>query len=570
MRTRGGRGRDFYQDSSYPAYKRSDQNVFEVLSSLSQDGDTLCPIDGGLDAEGFTCVRKRQRASTGGSAREQNPQTIFDDISDSNFNDMSVDEKLSTIFSALTCNQNKITHVEQKVDSIIRLNGRVARVETIVSSYNDRLKLLEYKSIDIEARSRRNNLLFGGLPEVRDEDCRKTICDFLQSKLDMDELPGIERAHRLGKFNRLKGPRPIVVAFSFYRDTDDVISLARALKGTTFSINRDYPLEITNARKMLWPHFKEARSIPYNRVTIGYPAKLIVNGVVTQDLFPDWDNILRGSRISAISDNDERQNVQNVTVRPSYASVTALRSIQASGVVITDSDLADPNNNALLTNQSTTNNLELMDTQDPNSPDSIFRSPSLISNEISGDNFASDSNNFKNNERADRNAHKTSLNDGHQLLQNDNVVQSAQGSVVQHNLGVQQNDSANNLGALCEEPERNANNQILKMHGSNQLSTATLRDKSPIKAQASSTTRQVSEFYLPPRDLAESLLKSPTSDSAETPAPQKKVDKNTRVSRSQQRSRPSSKSRSVSCKSRNTKPPSRGSSQTPRDVLDAK
>ena len=450
VRNRGGRGRDFYRHSSYPAYKRSDQNVFEVLSSLSQDGDTLYPIDGGLDAEEFTSVRKRQRVSTGGSAREQNPQTIYDDISDSNFNDMCVDEKLSTIFSALTCNQNKITHVEQKVDSIIRLNGRVARVETIVSSYNDRLKLLDYKSIDIQARSWRNNLLFRGLPEVRDEDCRRTICDFLESKLDMDELPGIERAHRFGKFNRLKGPRPIIVAFSFYRDTDDVISLARVLKGAAYSINRDYPLEITNARKMLWPHFKEARSIPYNRVTIGYPAKLIVNGVVTRDLFPDWDNILRGSRISAISDNEKRQNVQNVTVRHSYASVTALRSTQASSVVITDSDLADSNNNALLTNQPATNNLELMDTQDPNSPDSLFRSPSLISNEISSDNFSSDSNSFKNKERADQNAHKTSLNDGHQLLQNDNVVQSAQGSVVQHNLDAQQNDSANNPGAFVK------------------------------------------------------------------------------------------------------------------------
>lgn len=569
VRTRGGRGRDFYQDSSYPAYKRSDQNVFEVLSSLPQDGDSLCPIDGGLDAEGFSCVRKRQRVSTGGSAREQNPQTIYDDISDSNFNDMSVDEKLTTIFSALTCNQNKITHVEQKVDSIIRLNGRVARVETIVSSYNDRLKLLEYKSIDIEARSRRNNLLFRGLPEIRDEDCRKTICDFLESKLDMDELPGIERAHRLGKFNRLKGPRPIIVAFSFYRDTDDVISLARVLKGTTYSINRDYPLEITNARKTLWPQFKEARSIPYNRVTIGYPAKLIVNGVVTWDLFPDWDNILRGSRISAISVNDERQNV---TVRPSYASVTALRSTQASSVVITDSDLADSNNNALLTNQPATNNPELMDTQDPNSPDSLFRSPSLISNEISGGNFASESNSFENNECADQNVHKTSLNGSHRLLQNDNdnVVQPVQGSIAQHNLDEQQNDSANIPGALCEEPERNANNQNLKIHGPNHISTATPRDKSPIKAQAPSTTRQVSEFYLPPRDLAESLLKSPMGDSTETPASQKKADKNTRVSRNQQRSRPLSKSRSVSCKSRNTKPPSRGNSQTSRDVSDAK
>ena len=34
----------------------------------------------------------------------------------------------------------------------------------------DQLKLLQYKSIDIEARSRRNNLLFRGIPEVNGED----------------------------------------------------------------------------------------------------------------------------------------------------------------------------------------------------------------------------------------------------------------------------------------------------------------------------------------------------------------------------------------------------------------
>ena len=62
-----------------------------------------------------------------------------------------------------------------------------------------RLKLLEYKSIDQEARSRRNNLIFRGHPEVRyNDDCEAIIHSFLQRHLDIDpNLIRIQRAHRL-------------------------------------------------------------------------------------------------------------------------------------------------------------------------------------------------------------------------------------------------------------------------------------------------------------------------------------------------------------------------------------
>ena len=79
-----------------------------------------------------------------------------------------------------------------------------------MNSYNDRLKLLEHKSIDIEARPRLNKLLFKLFPESRDENCTRVILNFLEDKLGIDEPPVIERAHRLCRFNRLKGPRHII------------------------------------------------------------------------------------------------------------------------------------------------------------------------------------------------------------------------------------------------------------------------------------------------------------------------------------------------------------------------
>ncbi|MCG8033763.1 MAG: hypothetical protein JAZ03_16535, partial [Candidatus Thiodiazotropha taylori] len=309
-------------DDSYN--KRSDQNSFEVLSSF-QDGDSTDYESGRIiDDEGFTLVRKRQRVNTGGNVNILPLSDVSDGeaVEDIDFMNMTTDEKLSKIFSALTCSQNKIMIVEQKIDAINRLNGRVQKVEKVINSYNDRLKLLEYKSIDIEARSRRNNLLFRGIQESTNEDCRKVITDFLENKLGVDELPSMERVHRLGRYNRLKGSRPIIVAFSFYKEVEDILSLARSLKGTSFSISRDYPPEIVNARKSLWPKFKDARSNFANQVSIAYPAKLIINGVVAIDLFPDWNEVLRGSRISVTQGNDTNvTNVMNVTQTPTYASV---------------------------------------------------------------------------------------------------------------------------------------------------------------------------------------------------------------------------------------------------------
>ena len=118
--------------------------------------------------------------------------------------------------------------------------------------------------------------------------------------MGVDMSPIIERAHRLGRFNRLKGPRPIIVVFIFYKDTEDIISLAGSLKVTYRCINRDYPREITNACRTLCPQFKAARVNPANRVSIGYPAKLIVNGTEVRDLFSDWNHIMNGNRISMI------------------------------------------------------------------------------------------------------------------------------------------------------------------------------------------------------------------------------------------------------------------------------
>ena len=169
------------------------------------------------------------------------------------------------------------------------------RKENVIKSQQCRLKLLEYKSIDTESRSRRRILIFRGISEQPDEDgenCVSEVRRFLRVHLKIDIDMYVERAHRLGK-PKIGTTRQILAAFRDYRDTELIMGNTRKLKGTLLSVNRDYPIEIIEARRDLYPMYKDWRDQNrYNKVSIQYPAKLIVNGEIKHDMFPDWSGVI--------------------------------------------------------------------------------------------------------------------------------------------------------------------------------------------------------------------------------------------------------------------------------------
>ena len=111
------------------------------------------------------------------------------------------------------------------------------------------------KLIDLEDRSRRNNLRFEGIKEHENEsweDCENKIYDLLENKLEMDiENVVIERAHRTGKKNKNRS-RPIVAQFSFYKDKMNILKNCKKLKNTRFSIFEDFSRETAAIRKEKW------------------------------------------------------------------------------------------------------------------------------------------------------------------------------------------------------------------------------------------------------------------------------------------------------------------------------
>ena len=277
------RGRGGYSATGAAGGSKS---TFITLDDFDQDGGCYESGDDSGGEGAWETIRrgksgKRQRISTGGSSNNLQ-ESLVDTL---NFDILSEDEKLNLILSKMTVNEGKFELLERKLDSVITLRTGVDNMSTVIRSQENRLKLLEYKSIDLEARGRRCNLIFHGLMETRRENCSALLIQFFEDQLNFDELPFIERAHRLGRFQPHKGPRPIIAAFGSYSETERIMSSAHLLAGKRFSISRDFPKEIMYARKILWSKLKDERlNHPNAKVSIQYPAKLVVNGRITCDL----------------------------------------------------------------------------------------------------------------------------------------------------------------------------------------------------------------------------------------------------------------------------------------------
>jgi len=140
------------------------------------------------------------------------------------------------------------------------------RLKDIEDKFEDVLKIktkLEAEIVDVKARSMRNNLLFFNVPEKPEENPIEVVHNFLENYLKIEDSAHsieIDRAHRLGAFRRGSSqPRPLVAKFLKYQDKEMARKNAHQLKGTSFAISEQFPKEINEVRKKLYPIFKKAK-----------------------------------------------------------------------------------------------------------------------------------------------------------------------------------------------------------------------------------------------------------------------------------------------------------------------
>lgn len=249
-------------------------------------------------AAGEFQVNKRKRNNTGPSNECSNEERV------NVFLKSSTDEKLNFIFDELCSIRGNQDYTNKGMmifqQSFQHMNEKLGHVIEVTNKNTNLLKTLAYKSIDQEARSRRNNLIFWGMSENYNENCFHIIRDFIKNHLDLDsDRMYLARAHRLGprKIGHRNPRRPIIVNFRDFCDTDTIMSRTYMLKDTPFSVCYDLPKEINEARKILWDELKSIKARqPRAKVQIAYPAKLIVDGKIIRDEFPDWGEIIQKSR----------------------------------------------------------------------------------------------------------------------------------------------------------------------------------------------------------------------------------------------------------------------------------
>jgi hypothetical protein len=100
-------------------------------------------------------------------------------------------------------------------------------------------KFLEYKSLKLDTKSRRCNLIFEGFAERKTENCAERVQNFLKDYLNFDWPISIERAYRLGPFQRGK-TRIIIVTFANISDVQEILRNAYLLQGHEYSFTRIY------------------------------------------------------------------------------------------------------------------------------------------------------------------------------------------------------------------------------------------------------------------------------------------------------------------------------------------
>lgn len=190
---------------------------------------------------------------------------------------------------------NLFDEIKRKSDdmqkSFVELKKSHSEVDTIRQDINEHIQKLEQenealheKFIDMQCRSMKYNLIFTGLDEQNNENLDDKLRRFLYYEMGIEQQIEFGNMHRFGKRNNHR-PRPIIARFLYYADLDMVKKAGYKLQGTQFGVNEQFPLEIEQKRRRLYPIMKEEKKKKSKVVLIR--DKLYVNDeLVNPDDYP--------------------------------------------------------------------------------------------------------------------------------------------------------------------------------------------------------------------------------------------------------------------------------------------
>ena len=184
----------------------------------------------------------------------QGLSNIFDDCQTKL---QGTEQELAKMKTALTkCSEDYANAKMQMIQTEANLKRFFDQKSESLKKENEELK---DHVLDMRCRSMKYNLIFTGIKEHRNENTEQVLRMFLSEELGLEEWFEFGNVHRFGRHNRNR-QRPIVAKFLYQWQLDLVLDSARFLRGRQYGINRQFPQEIEQARRSLYPVMKQMRS----------------------------------------------------------------------------------------------------------------------------------------------------------------------------------------------------------------------------------------------------------------------------------------------------------------------
>ncbi|XP_077532470.1 uncharacterized protein LOC144144846 [Haemaphysalis longicornis] len=197
--------------------------------------------------------------------------TILKDLQARSVQSASSQSDLAADIKAIKAGQKNIEdnfrEVQKRVDALEvktkALDLDNTATQESVKKLTAQVDSLQLRVNELEDRSRRNNLLFYGIPDEREkwEECEAKVLNALAGVVDPLPSGAIERAHRLGTFSNDKC-RPIIVKFASFKTKDKILGARKKLKEKDVSVSEDFCLATRQIRKKLAKYAKNQPGEP--------------------------------------------------------------------------------------------------------------------------------------------------------------------------------------------------------------------------------------------------------------------------------------------------------------------
>ena len=187
-----------------------------------------------------------------------------------------LEKKIDSLESTVKFATDKALQAIEKADNVTteveELKDELSHSNAKLSATKARCDYLESRLMQLEDHTRKDNLIFDGVPKTEDENCGEKIKRILKDQMKINDVDGIifQRVHRMNQRNQQDLPAPIICRFLNYNDRMRVWSMKKHLKNTKIFIREDYAPDVIDQRKKLLPIMKRAKSL-------GHEAFLIKN-----------------------------------------------------------------------------------------------------------------------------------------------------------------------------------------------------------------------------------------------------------------------------------------------------